>query len=271
GAEPRGLGGRIRAAAAAAGPVRVSGAARRRSPWPPVRISFVVSFSSQDPRYPVENLLHGDGRRPWLSCPQDRSRQLMAELRWMRASAIGYVTSGNCGCAFVQVEVGRSSWPLSRPYVPLVPSVTLMTPAESRTGENRCGVRMFKEGEGRPHDFLVQAVGQKWDRLRLTCSQPFSRRGQFGLSFLRLRNPDRPRARPAPGTGGVPSSPTSPWRCSPAFCRTCPQSHARARGRRSSSGAACSSWSRAPRPTPGARPASAARPGWCCRRRGAGP
>lgn len=124
---------------------------------------------------------------------------------------------GNWGCAFLQIEVGRSSWPLDRPYLTLVPSVTLMTPADSKLDRNRCGVRMFKEGKGksirskRPSgevvwgcpialyplpppndptaDFLVLAAGQKWDRLRLTCSQPFRHRGQFGLCFIRVRTP----------------------------------------------------------------------------------
>ncbi|NXF55783.1 TRPC2 protein, partial [Oceanites oceanicus] len=150
----------------------------------PVKISHVVSFSSQDPKYPVENLLREDGRRPWLGCPQDRSRQLRVELQLERAIPIGYVDVGNCGCAFLQIEVGRSSWPLDRPYLTLVPSVALMTPADSKLDQNRCGVRMFKEA-----DFLALAVGQKWDRLRLTCSQPFSKRGQFGLSFVRVRTP----------------------------------------------------------------------------------
>ncbi|NXU24500.1 TRPC2 protein, partial [Thalassarche chlororhynchos] len=150
----------------------------------PVKISHVVSFSSQDPKYPVENLLREDGLRPWLGCPQDRSRQLRVELQLERASPIGYVDVGNCGCAFLQIEVGRSSWPLDRPYLTLVPSVTLMTPADSKLDQNRCGVRMFKEA-----DFLALAVGQKWDRLRLTCSQPFSKHGQFGLSFIRVRTP----------------------------------------------------------------------------------
>lgn len=36
-------------------------------------------------------------------------------------------------------------------------------------------------------DFLELAAGQKWDRLRLTCSQPFRHRGQFGLCFIRVR------------------------------------------------------------------------------------
>ncbi|NXT28737.1 XRCC1 protein, partial [Syrrhaptes paradoxus] len=162
----------------------------------PVRISHVVSFSSQDPRYPAENLLREADPRPWLGCPQDRSRQLRAELQLERASAIGYLDVGNCGCAFLQVEVGRSSWPLDRPYLTLVPSVALMTPADAKLERNRCGVRMFKEA-----DFLALAVGQKWDRVRLTCSQPFSRRGQFGLSFLRLRTPLDPEPpRPPPSS-----------------------------------------------------------------------
>ncbi|NXL54147.1 XRCC1 protein, partial [Podilymbus podiceps] len=157
----------------------------------PVKISYVVSFSSQDPKYPVENLLCEDGLRPWLTCPQDRSRQLRVELQLERASPIGYVDVGNCGCAFLQIEVGRSSWPLGRPYLTLLPSVALMTPAESKLDQNRCGVRMFKEA-----DFLALAVGQKWDRLRLTCSQPFSKQGRFGLSFIRLRTPLDPQPLP---------------------------------------------------------------------------
>ncbi|NWY67790.1 TRPC2 protein, partial [Erithacus rubecula] len=38
-------------------------------------------------------------------------------------------------------------------------------------------------------DFSELTVGQKWDRVRLTCSQPFSPRSRFGLSFVRLRTP----------------------------------------------------------------------------------
>ncbi|NWI89042.1 TRPC2 protein, partial [Pitta sordida] len=172
----------------------------------PVKISYVVSFSSQDPKYPAENLLSEDGVRPWLGCPQDRSRQLSVELQLERASAIGYVDVGNCGCAFLQIEVGRSSWPRDQPYVTLVPTVTLMTPGDSKLERNRCGVRMFKEA-----DFPVPAVGQKWDRLRLTCSQPFSPRSRFGLSFIRLRSPQEQEPEPPrPQEEAEPSD--RPWR-----------------------------------------------------------
>lgn len=179
----------------------------------PVKISFVVSFSSQDPKFPVENLLRADAPRPWLGCPQDRSRQLRVELQLERAIPIGYVDVGNCGCAFLQLEVGRSSWPRDRPYLTLVPSVALMTPAESRLEQNRCGVRMFKEA-----DFPAPALGQRWDRLRLTLSQPFSRHSQFGLSFIRVRTPLDPQG--PPGTpqrleGSKPMG--SPWSSNPAL------------------------------------------------------
>ncbi|KAM6342062.1 protein XNDC1N [Podargus strigoides] len=185
----------------------------------PVKISHVVSFSSQDPKYPVENLLREDNLHPWLGCPQDRSRQLRVELQLERASPIGYVDIGNCGCAFLQMEVGRSSWPLDRPYLTLVPSVALMTPADARRDQNRCGVRMLKEA-----DFLAPAVGQKWDRLRVTCSQPFHKHSQFGLSFIRVRTPQDPQdLLPPPGPEDPPkdAEPTDgPWCSSPAFCRT---------------------------------------------------
>ncbi|NWQ63317.1 TRPC2 protein, partial [Neopipo cinnamomea] len=171
----------------------------------PVKISYVVSFSSQDPKYPAENLLSEGSVQPWLGCPQDRSRRLSVELQLERASPIGYVDVGNCGCAFLQIEVGRSSWPRDQPYLTLVPTVTLMTPDDSKLGRNRCGVRMFKEA-----DFSVPAVGQQWDRLRLTCSQPFSPRSRFGLSFIRLRTPQEQEPEPPrPPLGPVGASRTS--------------------------------------------------------------
>uniref|UniRef100_A0A7M4FGX0 XRCC1 N-terminal domain containing 1, N-terminal like n=2 Tax=Crocodylus porosus TaxID=8502 RepID=A0A7M4FGX0_CROPO len=183
----------------------------------PVKINHVVSFTSQDPKHPVENLLCEDSLRPWLSCPRDRSRQLRLELQLERASPIGYIDVGNCGCAFLQIEVGRSSWPLDQPYVTLLPSTTLMTPADSKLDQNRLGVRMFKEG-----DFLASAKGEKWDRLRVTCSQPFNKQTQFGLSFLRLRtplDPDPSQAAPVPQHSSEELT-ASPWLANPAFRRT---------------------------------------------------
>ncbi|XP_035975299.2 protein XNDC1N isoform X1 [Halichoerus grypus] len=193
----------------------------------PVKISHVVSFSSQDPKYPVENLLNPDSQRgPWLSCPQDKSGQLKVELQLERAVPIGYIDVGNCGSAFLQIDVGRSSWSLDRPFVTLLPATMLMSPADSKQGKNHSGVRMFKDD-----DFLVPASGESWDRLRLTCSQPFTRQQSFGLAFLRvcssLDSLDDPVGGPlAPessrlsqGSDAQESGPR-PWLANPSIRRT---------------------------------------------------
>ncbi|XP_051959964.1 short transient receptor potential channel 2-like [Xyrauchen texanus] len=150
----------------------------------PIRIKHIVSFTSQDSKNGVDNLC-GDGggnSRPWLCNAQDRSGVLRVELQMERAFVIGFIDVGNCGSAFIQVDVGRSSWPLHHPYVTLLPTATLMSPADSKEGTGRQTVRMFKKA-----DFLPQVAEESWDRLRVTCTQPFNKRLQFGLSFLRIR------------------------------------------------------------------------------------
>nr|XP_034971249.1 putative short transient receptor potential channel 2-like protein [Zootoca vivipara] len=185
----------------------------------PVKIKYVVSFTFQDPKSPVENLLLEEGVQPWLSCPQDRSRQLKAELQLEHASRIGYIDVGNCGSAFLQIDVGRSSWPLDQSYLTLLPTTALMMPADAKLDKNRSAVRMFKEG-----DFLASALGEKWDRIRLTCSQPFNKHTQFGLSFIRIRTPqdtDDSKSDPVSIPSQAPSeSISSPWLSNAAFCRT---------------------------------------------------
>ncbi|NXU45647.1 XRCC1 protein, partial [Drymodes brunneopygia] len=124
----------------------------------PVKISYVVSFSSQDPKYPAENLLSEDGIQPWLGCPKEPSRQLSVELQLERASPIGYIDIGNYGCAFLQIEVGRSSWPCNQPYLTLVPTVTLMTPADSKLDQNRWKVRIDPKEKD-----MGKSCGHLWD------------------------------------------------------------------------------------------------------------
>ncbi|XP_004683743.2 PREDICTED: short transient receptor potential channel 2-like [Condylura cristata] len=184
-------------------------------------------MSKRDPKYPVENLLNPDSLRgPWLSSPQDKSGQLKVELQLEKAVPIGYIDVGNCGCAFLQIDVGRSSWPLDRPFVTLLPATMLMSLAESKQGKNRSGVRMFKDG-----DFLAPASGDSWDRLRLTCSQPFTRHQSFGLAFLRvcssLDSEDPVTGPLAPGSSGLSKSSSeaqksgnSPWMANPSIRRT---------------------------------------------------
>ncbi|KAJ8798245.1 hypothetical protein J1605_001370 [Eschrichtius robustus] len=181
-----------------------------------------------DPKYPVENLLNpASQRRPWLSCPQDKSGQLKVELQVERAVPIGYIDVGNCGRAFPQIDVGRSSWSLDRPFVTLLPAAMLMSLADSKQGKNCSGNRMFKDD-----DFLAPASGESWDQLHLTCSQPFTHHQSFGLAFLwvcsSLDTLDDPVVGPsAPvslglsqGSSDAQKSGPNPWLANPSTWRT---------------------------------------------------
>ncbi|TRY76025.1 hypothetical protein DNTS_010920 [Danionella cerebrum] len=104
-----------------------------------------------------------ESSKPWLSNATDHTGVLRVELQLERVASIGFIDVGNCGSAFIQVDVGRSSWSLDHPYVTLLPTTTLMNPADSKNGKGRLSVRMFKRA-----DFLHRAAEESWDRLRLT-------------------------------------------------------------------------------------------------------
>ncbi|KAJ7996009.1 hypothetical protein DPEC_G00232630 [Dallia pectoralis] len=191
----------------------------------PVNIKHVVSFTSQDPKNSVENLCNAERDfKPWLCSPRDHSGVLRAELQLERVSRFGYIDVGNCGSAFIQIDVGRSSWLLDQPYITLLPMTTLMSPAESRQGTGRTGVRMFKKA-----DFLLGNVDDSWDRVRVTCTQPFNKRSQFGLSFLRVCSPEDEKGEDSKHTSRDNQGLTTPeksssgvreWLSSPAVQRT---------------------------------------------------
>lgn len=60
----------------------------------PRRVTQRLCRPTQDPKFPVENLLREDEPRPWLGCPRDRSGRLRVELQLEQASPIGYVDIG---------------------------------------------------------------------------------------------------------------------------------------------------------------------------------
>ncbi|NWV41628.1 TRPC2 protein, partial [Grantiella picta] len=67
-------------------------------------------------------------------------------------------------------------------------------------------------------DFLELTVGQKWDLVRLTCSQPFSPCSRFGLSFICLRTPQEQEPEPPRLPLGQDAELSDrPWCSSPAF------------------------------------------------------
>ncbi|MPC99029.1 putative short transient receptor potential channel 2-like protein [Portunus trituberculatus] len=104
-----------------------------------------MSACVQDPKHTVKDLV--EGRGPWLNLESDRSIKIQADLQLEKSTKILYLDIGNAGSAMIGVEVGRSAWPITRPYVTLIPTVTFMTRSEVMAGQNRSSVRMFNKGQ----------------------------------------------------------------------------------------------------------------------------
>ncbi|XP_043454644.1 DNA repair protein XRCC1 isoform X2 [Prionailurus bengalensis] len=66
----------------------------------------------------------------------------------------------------------------------LLVTSSFMSPSESRSGSNPNRVRIFGP------DKLVRAAAEKrWDRVKVVCSQPYSKDSPYGLSFVRFHSP----------------------------------------------------------------------------------
>lgn len=61
-----------------------------------------------------------------------------------------------------------------------------MTLKESKDGTNSNGVRFFKKA-----DLVQPTVDEKWDRVKIVCTQPFNKHVQYGLSFIVLHSSAR--------------------------------------------------------------------------------
>jgi DNA-repair protein XRCC1 len=68
-------------------------------------------------------------------------------------------------------------------------SASFMTPQECRNETNLQRVRIFK------HQDLNKATqAEKWDRVRVVCTQPFNKQLQYGISFLTVHAPEEESA-----------------------------------------------------------------------------
>jgi DNA-repair protein XRCC1 len=93
-----------------------------------------------------------------------------------------YSAVGNEGSAFVELLVGRSS--SADDYKVLLVASTFMSPPDSKAWNNTNRVRMFG-----PEKLSKAVAEQKWDRVKVMCTQPYNKKEQYGLSFITLHSP----------------------------------------------------------------------------------
>lgn len=153
---------------------------------PEISLRHVVSCSSQDSTHRAENLLKADTYRKWRSAKAGE-KTISVVLQLEKEERIHSVDIGNDGSAFVEVLVGSSAGGATageQDYEVLLVTSSFMSPSESRSGSNPNRVRIFGP------DKLVRAAAEKcWDRVKIVCSQPYSKDSPYGLSFVKFHSP----------------------------------------------------------------------------------
>ena len=163
----------------------------------PIKIQRVISCSSQDKLHTANNLLSTDGFKKWCTDkPGDTKATVILQLE--SEVTIRGVDIGNNGSAFVEVLVGKSSQgDDEKLYQTLVVTSSFMTPSESRGGTNLYKMRIFSKEQ-----LSNVTVDEKWDRIKIICTQPYNKTSTFGLSVLTLHK-DGPSLSKPPATAKI--------------------------------------------------------------------
>ncbi|XP_041373401.1 DNA repair protein XRCC1-like [Gigantopelta aegis] len=150
---------------------------------PEIKIQHVVSCSSEDKNNPADNLKKPEGSYKW-KCAAPGEKSISVVLQFEKACQISAIDIGNEGSAFVEVLVGKSTASGDQDYQVILVASSFMSPLESRNGTNRNSVRIFGA------DKLSKMVAsEKWDRVKIVCTQQFNKTSQFGLSFIKFHSP----------------------------------------------------------------------------------
>lgn len=150
---------------------------------PVLKLKHVVSFSSEDEKHPADNILKPETYFKW-KCANGGEPNATIVLQLEKATQISGLDIGNNGSAFIEVLVGRSSWSNSEEYNVLLAASSFMTPADSKSGKEINRVRMFTL------ENLNKSVSdEKWDQMKVICTQPYNLKDQYGLSFLKGYSP----------------------------------------------------------------------------------
>lgn len=150
---------------------------------PEIKLKHVVSCSTEDLTHKADNLLSSDTYRKWKAA-RPGEKQTSVILQFEKEEQVHSIDIGNEGSAFVEVLVGNSSSSREQDYEVLLVTSSFMSPTESRNGTNLNRVRFFG-----PTQLQKSAAQEKWDRVKIVCTQPYSKNIAYGLAFVKFHSP----------------------------------------------------------------------------------
>ncbi|KAM9723375.1 DNA repair protein XRCC1 [Menidia menidia] len=150
---------------------------------PEIKLKHVVSCSSEDNTHKADNLLSSDTYRKWKAA-KPGEKQTSVILQFEKEEQVHSIDIGNEGSAFVEVLVGNSSAVKDQDYEVLLVTSSFMSPTESRNSTNMNRVRFFG-----PTQLQKSTAQEKWDRVKIVCSQPYSKNIAYGIAFVKFHSP----------------------------------------------------------------------------------
>lgn len=150
---------------------------------PEIKLKHVVSCSTEDSTHKADNLLSSDTYRKWKAA-RPGEKQTSVILQFEKEEQVHSIDIGNEGSAFIEVLVGNSSASREQDYEVLLVTSSFMSPTESRNGTNLNRVRFFG-----PTQLQKSAAQEKWDRVKIVCSQPYTKNIAYGLAFVKFHSP----------------------------------------------------------------------------------
>ncbi|KHN86950.1 DNA repair protein XRCC1 [Toxocara canis] len=146
---------------------------------PLAKFKCVISASDSEQGFEADNLLvEGRTRTKWKGKAGAATNCVIIQLD--REHLIGSIDIGNECSALIEILVAKSCEQQSA-YHTLIPSSSLMDPMESRTEKNCNRVRIFTNV-----DMIPAVFKQKWDLIKVVCSQPFNPNIPYGLAFINV-------------------------------------------------------------------------------------
>ncbi|KAL6462452.1 hypothetical protein MHYP_G00288740 [Metynnis hypsauchen] len=150
---------------------------------PEIKLKHVVSCSSEDSTHKADNLLSSDTYRKWKAV-RPGEKQTSVILQFDKEEQVHSIDIGNEGSAFVEVLVGHSTSVKDQDFEVLLVTSSFMSPTESRGGTNMNRVRFFG-----PQQLVKATAQEKWDRVKIVCSQPYSKTIAYGIAFIKFHSP----------------------------------------------------------------------------------
>lgn len=150
-----------------------------------IQIQEIVQVSDEDKEngYSADNLLKEYNEElKWKS--KEWKNSVSVILKLTQPNQIKSLEIKNECSAFIEVLVCKSDDETKRFQV-LVSTSSFMIPSEAKSMENVNRIRTFTSEQISPH-----AINDKWDLVKVICTQPFNKTVPYGICYIKLFGPD---------------------------------------------------------------------------------